>query len=444
MNKNKKFIAGVFSLLVFGLAIDCCGQIFRGRLNRVEPTHQQPICSGPNCVGPTCVGPNCAPPIIGSESIAVNPIYSDPQPIIKTEVKAEAGIEEVSTATAKTPHVRCIYNGSCGSGTICGKDGRGAYVVTNAHVVGTAIGRVASVDIVSTSGSTQRIKGRIVMSGYSDRTMVDFAIMHCEGLTSERYMPLLKSQPEGAPYGTTGSPRCVWPQVVKAFNDPRNYGDGLITGTPDAIGGQSGSAIYNSNGQQIALLTWSISGRCAGQKTSKLWQVAQTRNVEVADVRPPELREVSDNPNRPETQVGVFGEMASLEPIISNRPETKQGVFGNVAAAIDQDSTMTLQQRNAKIGRLESGVQNVVGSAMAELPIWYDPNQPTDPTDPTDPQDPDCHKLTDKEWELIQFLREQAKESGIRDGAKERDWLTVLIKLMPLILEMIKAIQESK
>jgi hypothetical protein len=216
---------------------------------------------------------------------------------------------------------------------------------------------------------------------------------------------------------------------VKRFNDPRNYGQGLITGTPDAIGGQSGSAIYNSKGQQIALLTWSIGGRCAGQKTSKLWQVASKRNVDLADPRPQGLLELADGNERPETEVGIFGECGLF------RPTTESGIHGACKLIETSGQVGTV----AQIGRRENGVQNIVGSAMAEMPIWYEPNA-VDPGNDEGDDDKDCYKLTDKEWELIQFLREQAKETSI--GGKERaiDWL----KLLPLILEIIRVIQEGR
>ena len=350
-------------------------------------------------------------------------------PVAPIVVKTSEDIPvETSAVKATTPHVRCIYNGSCGSGTICGADQGGSYVLTNAHVVGTSLGRIATVDLVSDSG-TKRVRGRLVMSGYSDRTMVDFAILYCEGLTSERYMPLLKTEPADAPYSTTGSPRCIWPQVLKKFNDPRNYGQGLITGTPDAIGGQSGSAIYNSKGQQIALLTWSIGGRCAGQKTSKLWQVASKRNVDLADPRPQGLVELSHGDERPETEEGVFGGCELF------RPTTENGIFGDFKLVETSGQVGTV----AQIGKRENGVQNIVGSAMAEMPIWYEPSA-VDPGADEGDEGKDCYKLTDKEWELIQFLRQQADEKGI--GGKDRaiDWM----KLLPLILEIIRIIQEGR
>lgn len=339
----------------------------------------------------------------------------------------------VANVVAASPHVRCMINGSCGSGTICGADARGAYVVTNAHVTGTQIGRSVMVDVImpGSSASGTRVNGRIVMSGYSDSRMVDFAIVFVEGLSSQRYMPMLKVEPQKPPYGTTGSPRCVWPLVVKQFNDPRNYGQGLITGTPNAIGGQSGSAIYNSKKQQIALLTWSINGRCAGQKTSKLWDVARSRNVQLADVRPEGLVELADEQsNRPVCEEGVFGEANAVFGA------DDQPCCGDVANEVASDEEDGLPYKHVR-PVTENLLASMAGSDMEDLPIWVGPGT-TPPTDPKPPTKPDCMDVSPEERALIEFIRNQASQTGARERAI--DWM----KLIPLILQIIQIIAEGR
>lgn len=359
--------------------------------------------------GVVCPGGVC--PVPQSQMVPINT-----EPVVMEAVLADS------------PHVRCMINGSCGSGTICGADANGAYVLTNAHVTGTQIGRQVMVDVIQGQGG-KRTYGRTVMTGYSDSRMVDFSIVYVEGLSSKRYMPLLKTEPEHAPFATTGSPRCVWPLVTKAFNAPRNYGDGLLTGTPNAIGGQSGSAIYNSEGHQIALLTWSIGGRCAGQKTAKLWQVATERNVQLADPRPEGLEELADGDgeSRPVTEEGVHGDCCGLVEMAADDAPTY--------AHIRPQTT--------------DGLAYVVGSAMEDLPIWFVPGGDGDgPTDPDDPTDPDCDcdcegckKLTQAESDLIDFIR--AQQTSFRDGQGREvamDW----VRLMGLIMELIRVIQEGR
>lgn len=344
------------------------------------------------------------------------------------QLSTPEGIEEVASAVADGPHTRALVSGSCGSGTICGADEGGAYVVSNAHVWGTQIGKQVTIDIVA-DGQTKRLTGRIVFAGYSNSRMVDFAIAKFDGLTSKRYMPMLKTEPAGEPFSTTGSPRCVWPLVTKSFGDPRSYGQGLITGQPDAIGGQSGSAIYNSTGQQIALLTWSINGRCAGQKTSKLWEVATQRNVLLADVRPEGLQELgSPMDARPETQEGVFGELPSvLEDKAAERADDAaiEGVVGQYVRPHTDDV-----------------IASTVSTSMEDMPIWYTPGQPDPTPDPEpDPGTGDCYKLTDKEWDLIQFLRaQQAETSRFGDFLKGIDWVALFKQIME-IMKLIQSLQ---
>lgn len=352
-------------------------------------------------------------------------------------VTVNEAITENAATTADNPHVRCIISGSCGSGTICGADARGGYVMTNAHVVGTQIGRVVSIDLVA-NGQTRRVSGRTVMAGYSNSRMVDFAIVFVEGLSSQRYMPMLKTEPEAQPYRTTGSPRCVWPLVTKNFDQPRSFGDGLLTGLPNAIGGQSGSAIYNSDGQQIALLTWSIGGRCAGQKTSKLWQVATQRDVTLADPRPQGLQEVQEGPTRPQTDEGIFGEST----VFAEPEECSECEDGEAGA---QDLTGLRSRPVTK-----NLIANVVGSQMEDMPIWYIPggvgpvDPPVDPDPDCPPEDcpPGCMKLTANEIALIEFIRAQESEAGglLNGREKAMDW----ISLFGLIMEIIKLIQEGR
>lgn len=202
---------------------------------------------------------------------------------------------------AATPHVRVIVNNTCGSGTICGSTEKGSWILTNAHVAGTALGRTLKIDYVSADGDKQTT-AITRHSGYSATRMVDYAIAFADGLQCESPMKLLRTEPKQPPFATKGSPRCVWPQVLKPFDDPRSYGQDLITGVPNAIGGQSGSGIYNEERNTIALLTWTINGRCAGQKTQKIWDIATTGNTELAGERPAGLAELQELPSRPETE----------------------------------------------------------------------------------------------------------------------------------------------
>lgn len=384
-------------LAVFTVPSIVQAQLFRPRYSYSVPQRVfSDVCPGANC------GPIVAAPI-------------------ETVLSIPSGIEEVASAVADGPHTRALLSGSCGSGTINGADANTAYVLSNAHVWGTDIGREVTIDIVA-DGQTKRLKGRLVWAAYSNRTMVDAALARFEGLSSKRYMPLQKTEPDDAPFATTGSPQCVWPLVTKQFNNPTNYGQGLITGTPNAIGGQSGSAIYDSAGQQIALLTWSINGRCAGQKTSKLWQVANERNVMLADPRPDGLQELYSGQDRPVTREGVFGELPSI--MLQDVADDGSGGGGSGGLSVVGPRVRPVT---------ENIIANSVATSIEDLPIWYTPGQPDPTPDPEpDPGDGDCHKLTDKEWALIQFIRAQEEEAAFGDLFKGIDWVALVKTLIEI------------
>jgi hypothetical protein len=249
---------------------------------------------------------------------------------------------------ADSASVRVVVEGVCGSGTICGASAGSAYVVSNAHVTGTSVGRVIGIDIVS-DGKKKRVTGRIVWAAYSSARLADASIVEVNGLTSKVYEPMLRVAPVGAPYSTLGSPRCVWPLVQKEFLRPDIRSDSpLMLGDPDAIGGQSGSGICNASRQMVGLVTWSWGGRCAGQQTRSLADIARTNS----------LLEVSDRP-RGLVEVQAPGE----------RSVTEEGIFSVAAVRI------------------------------LDLPIWVDSSPPVDPN---------CVVLTVQEKKIIDLIRERS------------------------------------
>ena len=220
------------------------------------------------------------------------------------------GSSVVGQHVADSPAVRVTVSGVCGSGTICGADSSAGYVMTNAHVVGTSVGRGVSIDIVS-GGQRKTVPGRIVWSAYSGQRMIDAAIVSVPGLSSLTYRRMSTVRPSVVDHATVGSPRCVWPLVLKPFLNPDIRTDGpLMLGDPNAIGGQSGSSIYDATGTMFGLVTWSWGGRCAGQQTASLYSVASSGSVRDVDDRPVGLVEVNFQEPRSLTEDGVFGIVA--------------------------------------------------------------------------------------------------------------------------------------
>jgi hypothetical protein len=340
---------------------------------------------------------------------------------------------------AESPSVRVRISGSCGSGFIAGADSDAAYVITNAHVVGTSIGREVTIDVVS-SGQSRSVRGRVVLAMYHSQRLIDAAIVRVEGLRAQRYMPMLKEPPTGQPFATRGAPRCVWPLVTKPFDrvivSPNSP---LIRGLPDAIPGQSGSGIFNSDGNAIALLAWSWGGYCAGQQTHWLWRIATERSLADVPLRPAGLEEVSD----------------CAEPAVFVRPATEDGIF----TEHDDSSQPPMQERVERLTEngstsvrpiTEDGIFNLVDSRLAQLPIWVVPGgpgpQPEPDPGPDCPPCPDCPevcppdymKVTDNERALIEFIRSQQSEtSRFGEFLRGIDW----VALTKQIIEIIKLFQ---
>jgi len=252
----------------------------------------------------------------------------------------------VGLDVADSPAVRCIVSGVCGSGTICGATAVNGYVVTNAHVAGTEVGRLVNVDFVS-GGQKKTASGRVVWAAFSSTRLIDAAILEVPGLSAVSYLPMLKVRPFDPPFATRGAPRCVWPLVLKGFSNPEiSDSTPLLRGDPDAIGGQSGSSIFNSTGSMVGLLTWSWGGRCAGQQTRSLWAVVNEQSLLGVPGRPEGLLEVQSG----------------------ERSVTSDGIF------------------------------SFVSTLPATLPIWVVPAAPVPPP-------PSCRELSDREWAIVQLIR---------------------------------------
>ena len=326
-------------------------------------------------------------------------------PVVQTGVPYTPVVSKQVAVASSLSQVRLTVENVCGSGTAVGADTSGVYILTNAHVAGTRIGRVINVDIDTGSGARQRVQARVVWAAYSDQRLIDAALLKIDAgvVTFPSYIPLSKKQPDSPPYATRGHARCVWPSELKPFGsvevDPNSP---LIKGLPDAIGGQSGSSIYNSRGVTIALLTWSWGGKCAGQQTHWIWKV-YGKEVAFHDIplRPDGLREIADGPTMP-CENGIFCEAA--EP----RTPTENGIF----ALVD----------------------DTIGGA----PIWDDGDKPTPEPPGDDGGNGDCHELNDKEWALIQFLRSQQTQAGaFGEFLKTIDWVE-LFKTVIIIINMFK------
>lgn len=199
---------------------------------------------------------------------------------------------------------RVLNSGSCGSGSIVGKRNGNTLVLTNAHVAGTTIGRTVQCQFPY-AGNT-RLNARVIMAGYSDRVMMDWAIAE---IAQDIPLPSVKlsiDAPSGEHY-TGGYPRCDGPFFQKLITRQITHNGVVWRWQPISIGGQSGSGVHSfADHTQRGLLTWSWGGDGAGQTTRSIWLQYLNRAV-IGIVRPDGLIELADN-RADNVEEGFFAE----------------------------------------------------------------------------------------------------------------------------------------
>jgi len=187
---------------------------------------------------------------------------------------------------------RVLNSGSCGSGTLVGFRNGKTLVLTNAHVAGTTIGRVVTCQFPFLNN--RKVNAKVIMAGYSDRVMMDWAILEIDEKLALVATKLSHSAPAGDHY-TGGYPRCEGPWFQRVVTKEITHNGTVWKWTPNSIGGQSGSGIHSfANHLQYGLLTWSWGGYGAGQTARSIWFQYANRAV-VGFPRPDGLIELNDN-----------------------------------------------------------------------------------------------------------------------------------------------------
>lgn len=199
---------------------------------------------------------------------------------------------------------RVLNSGSCGSGSIVGKRNGKTIVLTNAHVAGTTIGRVVQCQFPY--AGNVKVNARVIMAGYSDRVMMDWAVLEIDQDIPLPPVKLSIDAPSGEHY-TMGYPRCDGPFSQKLVTRQITHNGVVWRWQPISIGGQSGSAVHSyADHTQRGLLTWSWGGDGAGQTTRSIWFQYLNRAV-VGVVRPEGLIELADN-RADDLEEGFFAE----------------------------------------------------------------------------------------------------------------------------------------
>ena len=174
--------------------------------------------------------------------------------------------ELVSLAT-----VRVTVGGSCGSGTVVGRDEDGsALVLTNAHVAGTRKGRDCNVQRWKLDGTSEKGTATVIAAGLANRSLpIDFALLKANGDFAKSVVPipLTDREPDGEVI-TNGCPRCEWPSMqLLRLTDTAGA---VYYWDPIAIPGRSGSGLFDfADGlpKLVALLTWHNGRQGMGQSS---------------------------------------------------------------------------------------------------------------------------------------------------------------------------------
>ena len=187
---------------------------------------------------------------------------------------------------------RILNSGSCGSGSIVGFRDNKTIVLTNAHVAGTKIGHTVVCQFPYSSNA--KFNARVIMAGYSDKVMMDWAVLEIDEKVNLPAVKLSIDAPEGEHY-TMGYPKCEGPWGQRLVTQQITHNGVVWRWQPNSIGGQSGSAVHSfKDNTQRGLLTWSWGGDGAGQTTRSIWFQYLNRAV-IGIVKPEGLIELADN-----------------------------------------------------------------------------------------------------------------------------------------------------
>lgn len=195
--------------------------------------------------------------------------------------------------------VRCRVGNTCGSGVIVGSIGNKQYILTNAHVVGTELGREVTVESFwHDSTRPRRQTGRIVAVGFRRGVSLDYAFVEVDPIPGSISMPISKTGRcnEDNAY-TGGSPRCEWTKFSEIHFIDDNIRRQVYEWQPNAIGGQSGSGVIDRHSQRVtSLLTWTIEGNGAGQNTRIIWEHLMNQVSTEPEVLPTSAQPACENP----------------------------------------------------------------------------------------------------------------------------------------------------
>jgi hypothetical protein len=321
--------------------------------------------------------------------------YCPPFSVVPTQQSFDVGFQETDTETfyriftgpgraptsaeialaerIKGSAVRIYQGNGCGTGSLCGRDDKYIYIMTNAHVASTRIGSVSRCQAI-VNGRLEQFSAQVVETAYSTRYRTDWSLLradasHMAGITP---IQLYAELPDKEAITVTwGHPRC---NPTQGHSSETILFSTVWYWLPNSIGGQSGSAkvqLVNGVPVQVGLLTWTeqYRGRWvgSGQFISTIRKQSEERTnkaeLRTGNEKIPEAAPTAADPLGVELTEGyaVAGDGAMLDVGFRD----KQNPLG-----------VQLDEKWAAAGDSQE-------VSLRNYPIWFDPsNVPVDPVDP--------------------------------------------------------------
>lgn len=211
--------------------------------------------------------------------------------------------------------VKITVANTCGSGTVVYQDDDKCLILTNAHVVGTQIGRQVSVWSYFRDGRHEsRQTGVVTFAAFRRGQSIDLAVVETQPIPEAVAIPIADNgRCNNARHWTGGSPRCEDTKFSQVFFTRQDSGDSIYYWLPNAIGGQSGSGVLSQEKNLLtALLTWSNGTEGMGQSSAVVYDVLTQRRTSMSAPLPANAIPACENPQPCDD--GISGELAVWPP----------------------------------------------------------------------------------------------------------------------------------
>lgn len=174
---------------------------------------------------------------------------------------------------AETDQIKDIFNSvvkvqdgqTFGSGNCINQDDKFIYLITNHHVAGD-VGNKVNAYFYRDGHQSSAIGGEVIWTAYLKNEPVDISVFKIPKASLGGWMPTIVNfeyndtpLKEGDACLTIGCPSAKWPEAQRGHITKSSNGVYYIT--PNVIGGQSGSVLFNKDGSKaIGLIAWSSEG----------------------------------------------------------------------------------------------------------------------------------------------------------------------------------------